>query len=340
MIFKNVYFLVLIPLVILLYLIGIAFKNYKLSAIKFSINLPRHLMQSASQQIGTGTLKIQLAKFLPLFVRTIAMISIIIALARPQNVSRGELPPTEGIDIILCIDTSGSMAALDFSPYDRLSAAKEAAITFVKNRRNDRIGIVVFGGSAVLTCPLTWDYQSVLEFLDNVSIDMTQSQGTAIGDAIMTSINHLKDSHAKSKVIILLTDGRSNTGIITDPVLAAKTAATYDIKIYTIGTAAKGRSRIPINDPVFGKTFGYIDEDLDEATLMAIADATGAEFYRAKNYLELQKIYSKIDSLEKTTFETKSVTSYTDLYLPYLIFAFILLIIIMVLEKTFLLILP
>lgn len=340
MIFKNAYFLILIPFILMLYLISIIFKNYRLSAIKFSINLPKHFMQSASQHMGTETLKIQVAKFLPPFMRIIAMISIIIALARPQDISKGELPPTEGVDIILCIDTSTSMAALDFSPYDRLSAAKEAANTFIRNRRNDRIGIVVFGGSAVLTCPLTWDYQSVLEFLDNITIDMTQSQGTAIGDAIMTSINHLKDSQAKSKVIVLLTDGRSNTGIITDPVIAAKTASTYDIKIYTIGTASKGRSQIPVNDPVFGKTLGYIEEDLDEATLMAIADATGGEFYRAKNYLELQKIYSKIDSLEKTTFQTKSVTSYNDIYLPYLVFALILLIATMFLEKTFLLILP
>jgi Ca-activated chloride channel family protein len=290
--------------------------------------------------IGTGTLKIQLAKFLPLFIRTITMISIIIALARPQNVSKGELPPTEGVDIILCIDTSLSMSAIDFSPYNRLDAAKEAANSFIKNRRNDRIGIVVFGGNAILTCPLTWDYQSVLEFLDNVTIGMTQSDGTAIGDAIMTSINHFKDSQAKSKVIVLLTDGRSNTGIITDPVIAAKTAATYDIKIYTIGTASKGRAQMPIDDPVFGKTFAYIDEDLDQATLMAMADATGGEFYRAKNYLELQRIYSKIDSLEKTTFEIKSVTSYNDIYLQYLVFALILLIAIMFLERIFLLILP
>jgi Ca-activated chloride channel family protein len=220
---------------------------------------------------------------------------------------------------MLTLDTSGSMETEDFTPYNRLEAAKAAATEFVKKRRNDRIGVTVFGGNALLTCPLTLDYQSVLELLDSTYIGMTKAEGTAIGDAIITAVNHLKDSKAKSKVIVLLTDGRSNVGVVTDMALAARTAQAYDIKIYTIGTAEKGKS----------------EEDLDEPTLREIAAITGGEFYRAKNYSELERVYSKIDELEKTKFDVKTYTSYTDLYLYLLTPALALLAALYVLERTY-----
>lgn len=279
------------------------------------------------------SLKSGLFRYLPFWSRVLAAVLIIFALARPQKAMRGDIPPTEGIDIMLVLDTSGSMAAEDFSPYTRLEAAKAAAMDFVKKRRNDRIGVTVFGGVALLTCPLTLDYQSVLELLDSTSVNMTNADGTALGDAIVTAVNHLKDSKAKSKVIVLLTDGRSNTGLVTDTAMAARTAAAYDIKIYTIGTAGKGRAQIATGDPM--QPVAYIDDDLDEPALREISDITGGEFYRAKNYAELQNIYGRIDALEKTKFEVKTYTSYTDLYEYLLVPAMLLLALVYVLERTY-----
>lgn len=268
----------------------------------------------------------------PLWARVLAAALIIIALARPQQVDRSKLPPTEGIDIMLVLDTSYSMAAMDFNPYNRMQAAKAAATDFVKKRTNDRIGVTVFGGVALLTCPLTLDYQSVLDTIEMADLNMTKADGTAIGDAIATAVNHLKDSKAKSKVMILLTDGRSNTGVITDLTMAAKAAAAHDIKVYTIGTAGKGRAQIPTGNPL--EPVLYLDEDLDEPALREISALTGGEFYRAKNYSELNDIYSKIDSLEKTDFEVKTSSSYTDLYWYVLAPALLLLALVFLLERT------
>jgi len=279
------------------------------------------------------TLRSALFAIVPFWGRALAITMIIFALARPQKAARGEVPPSEGIDIMLTLDTSYSMAAEDFAPYTRLEAAKAAATAFVKKRRNDRIGVTVFGGNALLTCPLTLDYQSVLELLDSTYLNMTKADGTAIGDAIITAVNHLKDSKAKSKVIVLLTDGRSNVGLVTDLAQAARTAAAYDIKIYTIGTAGKGTAKVTTSDP--RQPVVYIEEDLDEPALREIADITGGEFYRAKNYAELDTIYSRIDALEKTKFEAKTFTSYTDLYLYFLAPALALLTALYLLERTY-----
>ncbi|HAT72252.1 MAG TPA: aerotolerance regulator BatA [Elusimicrobia bacterium] len=279
------------------------------------------------------SLRSVLFAIVPFWGRVLAIALLIFALARPQKAARGEAPPSEGIDIMLTLDTSGSMAAEDFAPYNRLEAAKAAATAFVKKRRNDRIGVTVFGGNALLTCPLTLDYQSVLELLDSTYLNMTKADGTAIGDAIVTAVNHLKESKAKSKVIVLLTDGRSNAGLVTDLAQAAGTAAAYDIKIYTIGTAGKGKAKVTTGDP--RQPVVYIEEDLDEPALREISGLTGGEFYRAKNYAELDNIYSRIDALEKTKFEAKTFTSYTDLYLYFLAPALALLAALYLLERTY-----
>jgi len=284
------------------------------------------------------TFKTRLFSFFPFFARAAALVFLTIALARPQKAERGQIPPAEGVDIMLALDTSYSMAAIDFNPFNRLDAAKNAASDFIKRRAHDRIGAVVFGGAAMLSCPLTLDYASALEFIDLSYLNMTKADGTAIGDAIATAVNHLKNSKAKSKVIILLTDGRSNTGLISDPVTAAKTAAAYDIKIYTIGTAAKGASRLPTGNPF--QPYIAIEEDLDEGTLLEIAKTTGGEFYRATNYPELQKIYEKIDSLEKTKFEVKAYATYSDRHQSLLAAALALLALTFVLEKTYLRMIP
>ena len=320
MIFRHPWFLALIPFILLLALIARSMGTRRLAAVKLSVALPE-------QETG----RTALFRYFPFWVRVMTLILLVFALARPVKVEKGSVPPTEGIDIMLCLDTSYSMMAMDLSP-NRLEAAKNAADGFIRMRANDRIGMVIFGGVAVLSCPLTLDYQSLTELLSSTELNMTRVDGTAIGDALITSVNHLKNSKAKSKIIILLTDGRSNVGIITDPLMSAKTAAAYDIKVYTIGTAAKGPARLPNGQ--------MLNDDLDEGTLMEVAGLTGGEFYRAGNFLELQKIYAKIDALEKTRFEVKTYTNYSDLYLLFLVPAMLLAALVFILEKTYLRTIP
>lgn len=327
MTFKYPYLLALIPVVLVLALTAGGIARSRLAAVKLPVQLP-----------AQETVRTMMFRLLPLWGRALALTLLVLALARPQKVEKDQVPPAEGIDIMLCLDTSYSMVALDFNPFNRLDAAKNAAADFIRKRLNDRIGMVVFGGTAVLACPLTLDYQSLLEFLDTTYINMTKAEGTAIGDAIITSVNHLKNSKAKTKIIILLTDGRSNVGIIVDPVVAAKTAEAYDIKIYTIGTAKKGKAMVPTGNPF--QPYATMDDDLDEPTLLEVARRTGGEFYRASNYAELQSIYEKIDSLEKTKFEAKSLTNYTDVYLVFLAPAMLLLLGLFILEKTYLRTIP
>jgi len=321
MIFRHPYVLTLIPLILFLAIAARSMGAGRLAAVKLSVPLPRQ-----------ETARTALFRYFPFWARVVTLVLLVFALARPQRVEKGNVPPTEGIDIMLCLDTSYSMTALDFSPFNRLDAAKNAAADFIRMRANDRIGMVIFGGVAVLSCPLTLDYQSLQELLSATEINMTKVDGTAIGDAIITSVNHLKASKAKSKIIILLTDGRSNVGTITDPVTAAKTAAAYDIKIYTIGTATKGPARMPNGE--------LINDDLDEGTLMEVSDMTGGEFYRAGNLSELQSIYAKIDALEKTKFEVKTFVNYTDMYLLFLGPALALAALVFILEKTYLRTIP
>jgi len=327
MIFKNPYFfLLLIPVLIVFIFVKINSEK-RLFNLKISITLPQ-----------IKNLKLTLFDFLPFYLRLLSLILIIIALARPQKILRDELPPSEGVDIMLALDTSPSMLALDFEPQDRIEAAKKNAIDFIMKRTNDRIGLVVFGGVAALACPLTMDYQTLIDFISTTYVGMTKADGTAIGDAIVTAVNHIKDSKAKSKIIILLTDGNSNTGAISDPIIAAKIAKELNIKIYTIGVAKKGQSKIPTGDPF--QPYAYIKDDLNEATLMEIAKTTGGEFYRATNYMELQEIYNKINELEKTKFESKSYTHYRDMYNYFLIPAMIITFTILILEKTIFLTVP
>ncbi|MBI4351210.1 MAG: VWA domain-containing protein [Elusimicrobia bacterium] len=320
--FKHPWFLLLMPLAGLLAGLARSQAARRLGAAGMPAPLP-----------ALRTVRARLFALVPFWGRLLAVSLLIFALARPQKASRGEVPPAEGIDIMLALDTSYSMAAEDFAPQNRLEAAKKAAADFVRKRKNDRIGVTVFGGTALLACPLTLDYQSVLEMLDSSYLNMTRADGTAVGDAIVTAVNHLKESKAKSRVVILLTDGRSNSGLVTDLALAAKTAAAYDIKVYTIGTAGKGRAQISTGDPM--QPVIYIEEDLDEPALREIAGLTGGEFYRARNSRELDQIYTKIDSLERTKFEAKTYTSYADLYLYFLAPALALLTLLFVLERTY-----
>jgi Ca-activated chloride channel family protein len=248
----------------------------------------------------------------------------VIALARPQAVMKGEASKARGIDIMIALDTSGSMRALDFDPLDRMAAAKRAAKNFIEHRKYDRIGLVAFAGVAMLQCPLTLDYGALLEFLDQVEVGVTTTENTAIGTAIATAVNHLKKSTAKSKIIVLMTDGRNNSGEI-DPLTAAKAAATLGIKIYTIGVGIRGQSVIPVQHPIFGRQLVPIEEDLDEPSLNQIAQETGGHYYRATSTREFDDIYDQIDKLEKSEIAAPPPAEFEDRYRPWLLLAMALL---------------
>lgn len=246
----------------------------------------------------------------------------IIALARPQSLMKGEEAKARGIDIMIAIDTSGSMRALDFNPLDRMAEAKKATRMFIEHRQYDRIGLVAFAGVAVLQCPLTLDYGALLDYLDQIDVGVTTTENTAIGTAIATAVNHLKKSTAKSKIIVLLTDGRNNSGEI-DPITAAKAAAALGIKIYTIGVGVRGQSVIPV-DTVWGKQLVPIQEDLDEPALEDIAQTTGGRYFRATSSKEFEEIYSEIDHMEKTEIKGPTPQEYQDHYIHWLMAAMIL----------------
>jgi Ca-activated chloride channel family protein len=251
-------------------------------------------------------------------LRLIVIILLIAALARPQSDKGDESITTEGIDIMLTLDVSGSMQAEDFNP-NRLEAAKKVAADFVRGRKNDRIGLVVFAGHSATQAPLTLDYAVLLSLLEKVHKDMLQEDGTAMGMAIANSVNRLRSSPAKSKVIILLTDGVNNKGEI-DPLTAANLAKSLKLRIYAIGAGAKGRAFITVDDPLFGKRRMPIEADLDEASLQKIADVTGGKYFRATDEKSLANIYREIEQLEKSKLDVKQYKDYVELF-PYLVWA-------------------
>jgi Ca-activated chloride channel family protein len=246
----------------------------------------------------------------PLALRLLAVAFFIVALARPQSILSRQNVSTEGIDIVLELDISGSMLAEDFNP-NRIEAAKQVAAEFIDGRTSDRIGLVVFSAESFTQCPLTTDYTVLKSLLREVKNGMI-ADGTAIGLAIANGVNRLKDSKAKSKVMILLTDGVNNRGEI-DPITAARIAATYGIRIYTIGVGAQGEAPYPVQTP-FGIRRQLIPVDLDEKALTQIADMTGGKYYRATDNRTLKAIYKEIDQLEKTKIEVTAYKRYSDLF--------------------------
>jgi len=224
------------------------------------------------------------------------------------------------------------MKAEDFKPQNRLGAAKEVMEEFIESRHNDRIGLVVFSRFSFTQCPLTLDYGVLLDLLEKIDIGMIED-GTAIGTAIANSVNRLRDSKAKSKVIILLTDGINNAGKI-DPQTAAKTAKALDIKIYTIGVGMPGGALYPIEDPIFGKRYVRMDTEIDEDLLREIADDTGGMYFRAKDEKGLREIYNTISKLEKTEIETKEYANYTELAVGFMLPGFIVFLLGVVLSDT------
>ncbi|MBI4369225.1 MAG: VWA domain-containing protein [Elusimicrobia bacterium] len=273
-------------------------------------------------------------------LRLVSLTCLALAAARPQRVSISQIEPLAGVDIILSIDTSSSMQALDFQPFNRLQAAKKIAVDFVEKRKGDRIGLVTFGGSAIISCPLTLDRQAAISFIEQIEIGMTQTEGTAIGSGLMTSILHLRKVPSASKIVILLTDGRNNAGSV-DPITAAKTAESLGIKVYTIGAGKRGGGIYQVTDPIFGtRLIRRPEEEIDEATLTKIADITSGRYYRAAELAELKSVFSEIDRLEKNEFEPPKTYHYEELYPPLLLAALFLLGTETFLRATILLTLP
>ncbi len=300
-------------------------KNSRHSAFKISglaVTLPR-------------TWRIKAQAWVPFALRLAAAACLIFAMARPQKMLQEENIKAEGIDIMLVMDLSSSMLAQDFKP-DRLSVSKEMAVEFVKKRRFDRIGLVVFSGEAFTQCPLTTDHQVLTDFLKNLQCGMLED-GTAIGMGLATGVNRLKDSDSKSKILILLTDGVNNAGYIR-PEAAAEIAKNFGLKIYTIGTGSVGTALTPIgrrrNDGVY--IFGMAEVEIDEPLLTRIAAETGGKYFRATSKKELENIYSEIDALEKTKIETTSFRRYSEKFRPFLFAAFLFLGLEFVLKNIFL----
>lgn len=256
---------------------------------------------------------------------------IIIALARPQERLTTIERNAEGIDIVLVMDLSTSMRAEDLKP-NRFEAARKVAKDFVDKRISDRIGLVAFAMKSFTVVPPTLDYRLLKNLIDELEMGIIED-GTAIGMGLATAINRLKESTARSKVIILLTDGQNNAGQI-DPVTAADLAVTYDIKIYTIGAGTRGTAPYPVQDPIFGRRYQNIEVNIDEEMLSRVAELTGGQYFRATDTDQLAQIYDEIDALEKTEVEELIYTDYTDLYGTYLGAALICLILSFIMSRT------
>jgi Ca-activated chloride channel family protein len=259
----------------------------------------------------------------------------VLALARPQAGQREEELLTRGIDIVVALDHSGSMAAEDFKPSNRLQVAKEVVEDFIDGRRHDRIGMVTFAARAVTRCPLTLDYGLLQQALEDTELARKDEDGTAIGMGLASAVNRLRRSDAKSKVIILLTDGRNNRGQI-DPLTAAQVARTFGIKVYVIGVGTEGEAPFPIEDPMFGKRYAMMHVDLDEGTLTQIAGTTGGLYFRATDSRSLLKVFEQIDALERTDLKVRQHVLYAELFPFFLWPAALLLILEQLLRHTWL----
>jgi len=255
-------------------------------------------------------------------LRVLAVAAMIIALARPQSALSWQNETTEGIDIMIATDISGSMLSEDFSP-NRLEAGKQIAVDFIKARPNDRIGLVVFSGESFTQCPLTIDHDVLINLFQGVKYGMIDD-GTAIGMGLATAVNRLKDSQAKSKVIILLTDGVNNMGSIP-PITAAEIAKQFGIRVYTVGIGTNGSAPMPVTDQFGNVHYQMQPVQIDEATLSKISAITGGKYFRAHNNQELAGIYQQIDKLEKVKIAVTQYHKKTERYLPFALAAIILL---------------
>lgn len=331
MIFKDPWILLFIPFVLLL--LCLIQRRRRPESVQFSSK------QLVAQLPVSWKIRL---RNLPVVLRGIVLALFLVALAGPREVLKQTLHESEGIDIVLAIDASGSMAAEDFTiggqRYNRLDVVKNVVREFIANRSGDRIGLVTFAALAYTVCPLTTDYAWVTTNLERIRLGMIKD-GTAIGSAINSSLARLKDSEAKSKVIILLTDGINNAGEV-DPLTAARAAQTLGVKIYTIGAGAQGFAPFPVQD-IFGrKTYQQVHIDIDEDLLQGIAQVTGGKYFRATDTESLRTIYSAIDALEKTRIKQAGYFEYDELFTRVLLAALMVLLIELILSNTLLLKIP
>lgn len=255
-------------------------------------------------------------RWLPYALRTLAVGAMIVALARPQSQLSRQETKVEGIDIVMAMDISGSMLAEDFKP-NRLEAAKKVAADFVEGRKTDRMGLVVFAGQAFTQVPLTIDHNVLLSQMKELKSGVVKD-GTALGDGLATAINRIKDSEAKSKVIILLTDGVNNQGSV-DPLSAAEIAAMYDIRLYTIGIGSMGKAPFPFRDQMGRVHYQNIDVEIDEALMKDMSAATNdGQYFRATNKKALQEIFDQIDVMEKSRIDITQYAQTKDEFYPWL----------------------
>ena len=245
----------------------------------------------------------------PGFLRALALAAMIFSLARPQTGITSENILTEGIDIVLVLDISSSMLAEDLEP-NRMEAAKVVAADFVTGRRNDRVGLVAFAGEAFTHAPLTLDYSVITSLLEELDPGMIED-GTAVGMGLATAVKRLQASDAASKVVVLLTDGRSNRGEI-GPVTAARMAEAFGVRVYTIGAGSRGTARVPVQNLLRGYVYGTMRVDIDEETLQEVAEITGGRYFRATDTESLMAIYEEIDELERTEIEVENFTQYSE----------------------------
>lgn len=279
------------------------------------------LIVSSTQGPAPRTLRYFL-RHVPIMLRLLAILAMVIALARPVVVHHESETTTEGVDIVLAMDISGSMLARDFTP-DRLSAAKRLATEFVAERTGDRLSVVAFAGEAFTQCPLTADQAAVGTMLSRLRSGVVED-GTAIGNGLATAINRLRESGAKSKVVVLLTDGVNNRGQIS-PIMAAEIARDLGIKVYTIGVGSRDKAPMPAIDPFGNQTFVMADVEIDEELLRNIASTTSGRYFRANDNEALRNIYQQINELEKSEVQVTHYTSYDELFGRWLLLALLLL---------------
>ena len=316
---KLLWFLLLVPLAILWYILR---HKKQEAAVTFSdlkgmVKLPR-------------TWKVWFRHLL-FVLKMAALALLIVALARPQSSSTNSTSNIEGIDIVMAMDVSGSMLARDLKP-DRLTAAKQVASDFVKDRPGDRMGLVIFSGETFTQVPLTTDHGVMLNMLAEMKNGLIDD-GTAIGDGLATAISRLKDSEAVSKVVILLTDGMNNAGSV-DPYTAAEIAKLYGIRVYTIGVGTYGTAPYPVQD-FFGRTvMQQIKVEIDEKLLTTIANSTGGKYFRANNNKKLDEIYQEIDKLERSKIEVTEFRRLHEEFYPLVAWAIVLLLLEFLLRKT------
>ncbi len=304
--FEAPLFLVLLALLPLVFWVRSRLEGHRSGAIRFSA-------LEMARDTGKGrkgwTLRI------PAILRILGLAAIVVALARPQTGITSESVLTQGIDIVLAVDVSSSMLAEDLQP-NRLEAAKEVAAQFVQGRRNDRIGLVAFAGEAYTQAPLTLDYSVIVNLLGELDVGMIED-GTAVGMGLATAVKRLQASDAESKVVVLLTDGRSNRGEI-GPSTAAQMAQALGIRVYTVGAGTRGTARVPVDDPLRGRRYATVRVDLDEPTLQEMAELTGGSYFRATDRESLETVFEEIDALETTEIQVENFTRYGERFPPVL----------------------